>query len=164
VPLPADCWFGIARTKVVSQIRGKETAKQGENFGRILYGILLLIASGYVLVLLSPLALRRRYPATGAGLWKVSAVAAGTFAVTIAMLGASLLVIRGIQGSVAADSTSPKMRVADAAFAVLAKDDLIDGISELSKARLDFIKEPLRTITASLTSSGSGSGRASRCS
>lgn len=139
-------WLDVARTKVIAQIRGKETSKQDENFRRVLLGILGLIAGGYLLVLLSPIVLRMRYPAAGSSLWKASSIAAGTFATTIAMLGVSLLLIRGIQGSVAADSTSPKMRVADAAFAVLAKSDTAAAISDLSKERLDFIKSPLRNI------------------
>lgn len=144
-----EAWLGVAREKVTSAIRSKETHTQDKNFDRILVVILLLTAGGYLVVLLLPLVLRRRYPGGGRTLWKASAVAAGTFAITVALLGASLLVTRSVQGTVAADSTSPKMRVADAAFAVLAKSETIEGLSELSKQRLDFIKAPLRQIVES---------------
>ena len=150
-------WLDTARVKVTDVIRNKETAKQDENFERILIVILLLTAGGYVIVLLMPLFLRRRYPGNARMLWKASAVAAGTFALTVALLGGSLLVIRNVQSTVAADSTSPKMRVADAAFAVLAKPDHIAALSDLSKERLDFIKSPLKSIVED--ESGAGSDR-----
>lgn len=139
-------WLKVAREKVVDQIRGKETKKQDENFKRILIVILLLTTAGYLVVLLMPLVLRRRYPGMDRTLWKASAVAAGTFAITVALLGASLLITRNVQTAVATDSTSPKMRVADAAFAVLAKSEAAEALSALSKERLDFIKSPLRSI------------------
>lgn len=139
-------WLGVARAKVTEVIRTKEESSQSKSFRRILMVILALAGVGYLCILLMPLFLRSRYPGRGGLLWKTSAVSAGAFAITVVLLGGSLYAIRTVQGAVATDSTSPKMRVADAAFAVLSKPETIDALSDLSKERLDFIKAPLRSI------------------
>jgi len=139
-------WLGVARTKVVDVISKKEEAKQGKSFHRILIVLLGLAVLGFLVVLWMPLFLAKKYPGQSKLLWRASAVAAVTFAATVVMLGAALLAMRTAQGAVARDSTSPKMRIAQGAFDVLEKDEYVEGFSDLSKMRLDFVKGPLRNI------------------
>jgi hypothetical protein len=139
-------WLGIARSKVISKLRKKERKAQMASLARILIFLGILAVIGSLIVLLMPVFIGKRYPQHKPLLWKASAIAAGTFALTIVMLGATLLVMRLAQGAIATDSTSPKMRLADAAFDVLEQEEYVEGFSELSKVRLDFIKGPLRTI------------------
>ncbi len=139
-------WLGIARTKVIGQIRAKEEAAQGKAFDRIVIVLVVLGGLGFVGVMLMPVFLGRRYPGQSGLLWKSSAVAAMTFAVTVALLGGALLAVRTVQGKVGTDSTSPKMRVAEGAFSVLARTEYIELFSEVSRERLDLIKKPLRAV------------------
>jgi hypothetical protein len=139
-------WLGIAREKVVGIIKAKESSAQDKNANRILIVLLAAAGLGFVIVLLMPVFLGRKYPGQSALLWKSSAVAAATLVVTVILLGASLLTIRTVQGKVASDSTSPKMRVAEGAFAVLSQARYVETFSAISKERLDLIKKPLRTI------------------
>ena len=141
-------WLGIARAKVIEVLKKKERAAQLKSLRRILIALAVLGVIGSLAVLLMPLFLARRYPHHKGLLWKASSIAAATFALTIVMLGATLLVMRLAQGAIATDSTSPKMRLAEGAFDVLGQQEYIEGFSELSKVRLDFIKGPLRNIVS----------------
>ncbi len=139
-------WLKIARAKVVAAIKKKEEKAQDGAFDRILLVLAILGGLGCVGVLFMPLVLGRRYPGQSSLLWKASGVAAVTFVVTVAMLGASLLAVRTVQGSVASDSTSPKMRVAEGVFSVLATSKYVSLFSDVSKERLDLVKRPLRQV------------------
>jgi hypothetical protein len=101
---------------------------------------LFVAVGGAVLVLLMPLWLARRYPGQGGMLWKASAIAAGTFAITVARLGASLLLVRNVLGRGGLDQSQDARCGSDAAFAVLAKSETAAAFSDLSKERLDCIK------------------------
>ncbi|MCC6527783.1 MAG: Clr5 domain-containing protein [Polyangiaceae bacterium] len=140
-------WLGIGREKVMDMLRKKERAGQVKSTWRILIVLGAIGALGALLVLGSPLVLRRKYPSVSGGvMWKSSAFAAATFLVTIALLGVTLLIQRTVQGYVATDSTSPVMRIAAGTFDALQEDKYVQSFSDLSKARLDFIKEPLRNV------------------
>lgn len=143
-PAQLRAWLELAREKVVAKIHTQEASAQDTNFRRILIVLAIFAGIGFLGVLLMPLYVGREIDARVP--WSASAAAAAVFVFTIAVLGASLLTIRTVQGAVASDSTSPKMRVADAAFSVMSKSDAIEGFSDLSKLRLDFIKTPLRKI------------------
>ena len=139
-------WLGLARTKVIDVLQKKEEAAQDRSFRIILIILAIFGGIGSIIVLLMPLRLTKQYPDRSAELWKASAIAAVTFAVTVALLGGTLLVMRTVQGKVATQSTSPKMVVANGVFDVLEKDEYIEDLSAMSRERLDFIKTPLRTV------------------
>lgn len=138
-------WLSIGRAKVEAAVERKEVEAQARAFNLVLLVLLGVAALGGLVIVLLPLRLRRKHPGA-VGLWRGSLLAAGVFVGVIIVLGTALLVMRTVQGAVGTTSTSPKMRVADAAFSVLESDDYVEGFSELSKLRLDFIKAPLRTL------------------
>jgi len=138
-------WLAKGRTKVEAAIRAKEERAQGRSFNLVLIVLGCVAGLGFVVILLMPLVLQKKYPGAK-GLWAGSAVAAGVFVATMAVLGGALLVMRTVQGKIGTDSTSPKMRVADAVFSVLEKDDYVNTFSDVSKLRLDLIKTPLRQL------------------
>ena len=144
-------WLAIARTKVVKLLKAKEHSKQDQSFRRIALILGILAAVGFICILCLPLYLGRKYPGQGPRLWRASVIAAGTFATTVVLLGVTLLVMRAVQVRVAADSTSPKMKIAQGVFEVLQEEESIQGFSQLSRERLDFIKGPLRTIVEDTT-------------
>jgi len=140
-------WLGEARSKVVSGLVAKERQKQKRALS-LMWSILIIIAGvGFIAVALMPLVLAKRYPDQVGALWKSSAVAALTLVVTIGLLGGALTVVRYAQGAVATESTSPKIRVAEGAFHALDRKYMLEGFSELSKAGLDFVKQPLARIS-----------------
>ncbi|MCC6625083.1 MAG: hypothetical protein IT385_27805 [Deltaproteobacteria bacterium] len=138
-------WLAKGRAKVETAVRAKEEAAQGRSFDIILMVLGGIAGLGAVVILLMPLVLRRKYP-QAQGLWAGSAVAAGVFVGTMAILGGALLVMRTVQGKIGTDSTSPKMRVTDAVFSVLERDEYVEDFSDISKLRLDLIKTPLRQL------------------
>ncbi|MCB9548151.1 MAG: hypothetical protein H6706_20230 [Myxococcales bacterium] len=139
-------WLGKGREKVVGAIREKEILSQSKAFERMLYILAGLAALGFAFILLRPLVIGSKYPDRKAFLWKASSFAALTFLLTVASLGATLLVMRTVQGAVMVDSTSPKLRLATAVFDVLEKEHQVQLLSDLSKERLDFIKTPLQAV------------------
>lgn len=139
-------WLEIARQKVTDAVRQKEAEAQARSSQYILTILGMVAVVGFFVVLLLPLRARQQNPAAGAQLWKASAVAAGTFVLTIMLLGATLLVMRTVQGQVATESTSPKMVIANGVFDVLERDEFVEELSDMSRVRLDFIKTPLRRI------------------
>ena len=140
-------WIKIAREKVIEKLHNKETEKQGDSFNSIMVVLLILGLLGAIGILLMPLYLKKKYSAASSDLlWKSSAIAAGTFFITILLLGISLLFMRAVQQQVATDSTSPKLKVVEGAFDVLEEDEYVEAFSELSKERLDFIKTPMQSI------------------
>ncbi|MEM9458936.1 MAG: hypothetical protein AAGF11_32455 [Myxococcota bacterium] len=148
-PPQLRAWLSLARDKVTRALHQKEQAAQMRSFRLILVLLAIFGAIGSIVVLLMPLRLVKRFPDRRAQLWKASAIAAGTFALTIVLLGVTLLVMRTVQGRVATESSSPKMVVAHGVFDVLEKDDYVDQLSGMSRERLDFIKTPLRRVIES---------------
>ncbi len=146
-PAQLGGWLGNARKTVTALLIKQEKKKQGQAMKRIWIALLIVTGLGFLVVLLMPLWLAKRYP-DAQGLWGASAAAAGTLVVTLLLLGGALTAMRAAQSAVATDYTSPKIRVADAAFDALARQDSLEGFSELSKAGLDFLKTPLKQITA----------------
>ncbi len=157
-------WLEIARGKVTDAIREKEAAAQARAATMITKILALLGGVGFIVILLMPLSLKRKYPRAGAMLWKASAIAATTFLVTIVALGVSLTITRAVQGAVATESTSPKMVVANGVFDVLGSDQNLQDLSDMSRERLDFIKTPLRNIVESDAAQGAVQGAAALAS
>ena len=139
-------WLGQGKVKVIGKIREKEIAGQAKAFERMLMILGILAAGGLLFILLRPLFIGKKYPEHKSLLWKASVFAALTFVLTIASLGVTLLVMRTVQGAVMVDSTSPKMRLANAVFDVLEKTKQVEMLSALSQERLDFIKTPLQAV------------------
>ncbi|MEM9487790.1 MAG: hypothetical protein AAGC55_01535, partial [Myxococcota bacterium] len=139
-------WLQIARDKVIAILAEKELTAQNQSFRIIIIALSGVAGFGFLLMLLMPLFLKKKYPDRIGLLWKASLIGATTFALTVALLGATLVVMKTVQGRVATQSTSPKMTIAQGVFDVLTQDEYIEGFSELSKLRLDFVKGPLRNI------------------
>lgn len=140
-------WIEIGRTKVIDKLRVKDKESQSKSLSRMLtvLGIVALLGP-FGIFLYAALVVRRRYPDKGPIVWKSSAIAAGTFVGTMGVLALTLAIVRAGQGAVATDATSPTIRVANGAFDVLEQDRWLDGFSQLSRTRLDFLKEPLRVV------------------
>ncbi len=139
-------WITAGKEKVVTKLRDKELTAQSGAFDRVLLILAVLAGLGVFVILLTPLRLGGRYPDRKPLLWKASGFAALTFVLTLASLGVTLLAMRTVQGTVAVDTTSPKMRIAHAVFDVLGKEHQVELLSDLSKERLDFIKTPLQAL------------------
>ncbi len=139
-------WLRLGKEKVITKLREKEIAAQGAALGRVMIGLAALTLLGVLIILSTPLRLGGRYPDKKGQLWRASGFAALTFALTMGSLGVTLAAMRVVQGAVAVDSTSPKMRIAHAVFDVLDKENQVQLLSELSKERLDFIKTPLQEV------------------
>lgn len=145
----------IARAKIVPKIREKDVANQGKAFDAAMLMMLALAVGGFFVVLLMPLLFRRNSdlsPDVSRGnALRAGALAAATFLATMVALTSMLLVVKWVQGSLIVDSTSPKLRIVDAAFDVLERDDFLQAFSELSRERLDFIQAPLDAVAAEAT-------------
>jgi len=139
-------WLQLGRDKVTAALRAKETASQERLSSLLIIVMGILAGLGVIAIFLMPLVLKKKYPSGGAGVWRATVMAAGAFVLSMAVLGGTLLAIRTVQGRVATDSSSPKMRIADAAFDVLMKDDSLDLFVSVSELHLDFIKTPLRAM------------------
>lgn len=142
-------WLQLGKEKVIHKLREKELAAQGAALGRVMLGLAALTLLGVLVILATPLRLGGRYPDKKAQLWRASGFAALTFALTMGSLGVTLGAMRAVQGAVVVDSTSPKLRIANAVFDVLDKENQVEMLSELSKERLDFIKTPLQAVVRS---------------
>lgn len=139
-------WINIGEEKVLNKIREKAAASEARNNSIIINILIIIAVVGGLVLLLMPLKLRKQYPGKDAIIWRAGALAAGTFVLTIVLLGASLLVMRGVQNSVAAEATNPQMRIAKGTFEILKREVTVENFSKLSKRGLDFMKTPLRKI------------------
>ncbi len=138
-------WLARAREKVLGALTEKETTRQSAVIVWMWLVLLVLAVLGGAWTLSTPLRTKAAAGQRGA-LWKTSVVAALTLFATVGIIGTGLSLSRLVQASVALSATSPRLRVAEAAFDVLEQDTYVEAFSELSKTRLDLIKEPLRTI------------------
>ena len=107
----------IARAKVLERMEKKIEKKSAERMGKISAMIGWFSLAG-LLLLLMPLVLRKKYPGQGAALLKYSALAAGTFVLTVNLFGMVVMGFRGAQASLGS-ATNPQLRVASAFFDAL---------------------------------------------
>lgn len=140
-PARMQAWLAAARGKVVAALHDAELAHQRAASRRMLLAFALLAGLGFGGVLAMPWWRRGAAPSTRARL-----AAGAALAITLLALGGAVLAMRELQGRVAAGSTSPRMRIADATFAVLEQPAFIARFSEASRHRIDLVKRPLREI------------------
>jgi hypothetical protein len=107
----------LARRKVLARLEARMAAKQAARMATISTWITRISLLG-LLLLATPLVLRRRYPGQGARLLKFSALAALTFVVTVNLFGAVVVGMREVQGALGRQ-TNPQLRVAEGFFAAL---------------------------------------------
>ena len=107
----------LAKRKVLTRLSDKMATKQAERMDKISWLIFLFSLAG-VLLLATPLVLRRRYPGQGARMFKFSALAAVTFVVTVNLFGMVVVGMRGVQGALG-EQTNPQLRVAEGFFEAL---------------------------------------------
>jgi|GEM_PF-1920875 len=139
-------WLEVAREKVIDKIQEKDAENQAKAFNTAMLVMLAVSLLGFLLVLLLPVFLRGRIKESGGSPFKASAVAAATFLGTMLALTGMLMAVKFVQSELVVEATSPKLRVVEAAFDVLERPDSIEGLSDMSKYRLDFVKTPLRGI------------------
>lgn len=141
-------WLEIGRTKVIDKLREKAAQSSAESLSRTLTALGLVALLGPLAIFLyAAFGLRRRFADKMPIVWKSSAIASGTFIGTIAVLAFSLVIVKVTQDVVSRDATSPPIKIANGAFDVIEQDRYLQGFSDLSRTRLDFLKEPLRVIS-----------------
>lgn len=119
---------GIAKKVVLGKMEKKialKSAKRMATFSWLVFG---LSCCG-VFLLLMPLALKKKYPGQGAVLFKYSALAAGTFFVTVNLFGGVLFGMRTVQGALS-NYTNPSIAIASGTFDTLdknAEEYIIEG-------------------------------------
>lgn len=107
----------LAKRKVLLRLEAKIERGAAAKMHTIATFIALFSLTG-CLLLLMPLALRRKYPGQGAALLKYAALAAVTFFVTVNLFGAIVLGLRSAQGAVG-NQTNPQLRLAAGFFDTL---------------------------------------------
>lgn len=107
----------LAKRKVLARLEAKMAAKQAERMGKISWLITLFSLAG-LLLLATPLVLRRRYPGRGGLMFKYSALAAVTFVVTVNLFGMVVVGMRSAQGAMGRQ-TNPQLRIAEGFFSAL---------------------------------------------
>jgi hypothetical protein len=130
----------VARAKVLERLQRKMERTGAERMAKIGASIGWFSLAG-LLLLLMPLALRRKYPGRGAALFKYSALAAVTFVVTVNLFGTVVIGFRTAQGALGS-STNPQLRIAAAFFDSLDKnaDDYIVMGKELFAPTLEQLQ------------------------
>ncbi len=109
-----------SKQRVLAGILAKLEAKRERSMGAM-SNVLWYLSLGGFLLLLAPLALRRRYPGRDGILLKYSALAAFTFFFAVNLFSVALFTLRGAQ-SVASEYTNPQMAMVEGAFSVLEED------------------------------------------
>jgi len=104
----------VARAKVLERMEKKIEKKSAERMGKISAMIGWFSLAG-LLLLFMPLVLRKKYPGQGKALLKYSALAAGTFVITVNLFGMVVVGFRSAQSALG-PATNPQLRVASAFF------------------------------------------------
>jgi hypothetical protein len=106
----------LAKRKVLGKMEAKMAAKTAKKMTQFIWIVVGCSLAGF-LMLFAPLFLRKKYPGQDGVLVKYSALAAGTFFVTVLMFGGVLYTMKTAQGEVGA--TSPKLAIAGGFFDTL---------------------------------------------
>ncbi len=106
-----------ARKVVLGKMDKQMARKNAKRMNHFAIGITLFSLTG-LLILLMPLALRKKYPGQGRVLFKYSALAAITFIVSVNLFGGVMMGVRGVQGALSA-YTNPKIAIATGTFDTL---------------------------------------------
>ncbi len=106
-----------ARKVVLSKMDKQMARKNAKRMNHFAIGISLFSLTG-LLILLMPLALRKKYPGQGGVLFKYSALAALTFIVSVNLFGGVMVGVRGVQGALSS-FTDPKIAIATGTFDTL---------------------------------------------
>ena len=112
------------------QVRAKALAQVAEhNNERTATAALIVFLAGFagLLLLLTPLFLRKRYPGQDKTIFKFSVLATVLFMVNMFLFAFALMILRVTQ-TIGAESVSPKVAMVDASFTVLKEqaNDLVD--------------------------------------
>ena len=118
----------IVKKVVLGKMEAKMEKGSAKKLGQFSKGIGVFSLFG-LLILLMPLALRKRYPGQGAVLFKYSALAAVTFLVMVNLFGGVLIGMRTVQGKLGS-LTNPSLAIAGGTFDTLdrnAEDYIVMG-------------------------------------
>lgn len=118
----------LAKQKVLERMKAKMVDKQEKRMAKFSYIVMGFSLLG-LLLLLMPLALKKKYPGQGGTLFKYSALAALTFFITVNLFGAVLYGLRIGQAKFAA--TAPNIALAAGFFDTL--DDNAEQYAVLGK-------------------------------
>jgi hypothetical protein len=131
------------RKIVLDKMATKMAAKADKRMANFSLFVVAFSGAG-LLLLLMPLALRKRYPGQGAMLFKYSALAALTFVVTVNLFGGVLFGLRTVQGALS-NHTNPSVAIAAGTFDTLhknAEDYLTTGKELFGPTLEQMIKHP----------------------
>ncbi|MFO0634696.1 MAG: hypothetical protein U0168_17775 [Nannocystaceae bacterium] len=129
------------KEKVAARLEEKIAAKQDAKMATMT-SVLSWVSLGGLLLLLLPLALRKKYPGQDAILWKYSALAAGVCTVVVFLFAQVLLLLREVQGALSS-LTNPQVAVIDASFQVL--EDNVDSLVDVGPV---LIEAPLAQVAS----------------
>jgi hypothetical protein len=110
----------IVRKVVLARMEAKMAKGAAKKMRQFSLGVSLFSLAG-LLLLLMPLALRKKYPGQGKVLFKYSALAALTFVVTVNLFGGVLMGMKTVQGALGA-ATNPSLAIASGTFDTLDND------------------------------------------
>jgi hypothetical protein len=105
---------------VLARMEKKMAAASAKKMAKFSKGVFVISLLG-VLLLAIPLVVGKRYPGKGGVLFKYSALAAGTFFVTVNLFGGVLMVMRSVQGALSG-YTNPQVAIVSATFDTLDKN------------------------------------------
>jgi len=144
-PAQLKAWLFATRARITAALTKAHEQQRARGLGKFWVAVFLLAGLGFIVVLLLPLLLAKRYPDRGGAFWRSSALAAVVFVVAVAALAGALTAMRSAQGLVA-EQTSPKVKSTHAAFKALQSRSALGGFSALSQAGVDFFKHPLVSL------------------
>ena len=145
----------LAKAKVLTQLKRKLIAKSDQRMATIGWLIFLFSLAG-VLLMATPLVLRKQYPGKGALLAKYSALAAVTFVVSVNLFGGAMLLMRATQSRLA-EFTNPQIAVAAGFFDTLdehAEDFIVTGKELFAPTLEQLARGDVEQPTALLLANG----------
>jgi hypothetical protein len=107
----------IVKKIVLGKMAKKAAKKADKRMAKFTYMVFGLSCCG-LLLLLMPLFLKKKYPNAGSSLWKYSAMAAGTFFITVNLFGGVLFGMRQAQNALSG-LTNPSVAIAGGVFDTL---------------------------------------------
>lgn len=110
----------VVRKIVLARMEHKMVLSAAKKMRQFSIGVTVLSLAG-LLLLLMPLALRRKYPGQAKVLFQYSALAAATFFVTVNLFGGVLLGLKTVQGALGS-ATNPSLAIANGTFDTLDED------------------------------------------
>jgi hypothetical protein len=133
--------IGEVRGKVIEKVEDKMEVGQAKQMQRLTFALSGFSLAG-LLLLFSPLFLRKKYPGKTGVLLKYGALAGLTFFLAVNLFAGIVLILRGAQQQTAR-YTNPQVAVVDAVF-----DNLDESADELGDLGHDLVEPTLEQLLA----------------